>query len=87
MKVEFKGIVRGNFSMYQKEAESEGWSNELPASYRFAGTSIHEVLNGLCIEEWIFILKVNGKRIKNPFEYIKNKGLDIADFMREEVAA
>lgn len=87
MKIEFKGIVRGSYSDTQKYAESEGWADELSVMYRFVGNSLHDILKELLIDQWIFILKVNGKRIKEPLEYIKRKGLNPADYMREEVAA
>lgn len=87
MQIEFKGIVRGAYSKCQPDAEKDGWASDNPGVYRFVGDSLHEILNGLAIEEWIFILKVNGKRIKDPLEYIKRKGLNPADYMREEVAA
>jgi hypothetical protein len=86
-KVEFKGIVRGGFSQFQQVSEAEGWADKNPSVFEFVGESIESVLQGLCIEEWIFTLKVNGKRIKSPIEYIRRKGLNVADFMREGVAA
>lgn len=85
MKVEFKGIVRGSYSYYQYFAEK--YNEPLASVMKFVGNDLESVLKGLAIEEWIFILKVNGKRIKDPFEYIKRKGLQLSDYMREEVAA
>lgn len=75
-KVEFKGIVKGAFSKYQAVGYEEA------AVMRFEGETIEETCWGLALEEWTFILKVNGKRIKDVFAYIKRKGLDIADYTR-----
>ena len=75
-KVEFKGIVKGAFSKYQ----SAGCETE--AVMCFEGSSVEEACWGLALEEWTFILKVNGKRIKDVFAYIKRKGLDVADYTR-----
>lgn len=81
MKVEFKGIVRGAFSNYQLASEMFG--ERTPCFYQFVGSSVEQVLSELCIEEWIFVLKVNGKRVKNPIDYFKRKGLNLANFMRD----
>ncbi len=74
----FKGIIRGTFS----ELQAGGYSD--PAVITFKGTSLHDILDGLALPEWIFFLKVNGKRIKNAYEYIQRKGLDLSDYARKE---
>lgn len=71
-----KGIVRGTFSYLQSVCPEE------PAVLEFKGETLHEVVNGLVLDEWIFTLKVNGRRIKNPFQYIKRSGLNPVDYMR-----
>lgn len=50
----FKGIVKGAFSKYQVVG-----LEECPVM-KFEGTDLHNVLYGLAIDEWTFILKVNG---------------------------
>lgn len=81
MKVSFKGIVKGSYSHYQATGL------EYPPVMKFEGDSIHSVLFGLAIEEWTFVLRVNGRRIKNVVEYIKRQGLDLRDYRRPEVLA
>lgn len=82
MKVEFKGIVRGAYSQFQQDAEKDGWAESNLSVFSFIGTSVNEILDGLAIDEWIFVIKVNGKRIKDPFDYIQRKGLILANYMR-----
>lgn len=77
MKYEFKGIVRGSFSNYQACGLTEG------PLHIFKGDDLDEILSGLAIDEFIFILKSNGRRIKNPWLYIKRQGLDIKNYTRK----
>lgn len=72
----FKGIVKGLFSFNQTCGYEES------PVMQFEGNSLHEVIDGLVIDEWSFVLKVNGRRIKNPFNYIKRSGLNPMDYMR-----
>lgn len=72
----FKGIVKGAFSKYQADGLEEA------PVMSFEGNSLHEVLRGLAIDEWVFILKVNGRRIKNVLSYIKRQGLNPEDYTR-----
>ncbi|MEC0231157.1 hypothetical protein [Paenibacillus alba] len=74
-----KGIVRGTFSQFQPYCPEE------PAVMKFEGTSLSDVIQGLVLDEWIFTLKVNGRRIKNPFQYIKRSGLNPIEYMRAGV--
>lgn len=76
MKIMFKGIVKGAFSEYQASGIEEA------PVIKFEGNSLHEVLHGLAIDEWTFILKVNGRRIKDVFSYIKRHGLNPEDYTR-----
>lgn len=72
----FKGIVKGAYSEYQAVG-----LDEAPVMC-FGGNTLREVLQGLVIEEWTFILKVNGRRIKNVANYIKRQGLNPEDYSR-----
>lgn len=79
--VVLKGIVKGAYSYYQG-----GCCEEHPVM-QFTGSTLEEVINGLVLDEWIFTLKVNGRRIKNPFQYIKRSGLNPMDYVRAGVLA
>lgn len=70
MKYQFKGIIRGVVS----ELQHVGYEKAAVESYE--ADDLHDLLKELLLDEWIFILKVNNRRIKNPFAYIKKKGLD-----------
>lgn len=70
MKYELKGIIRGAVS----ELQHEGFNKV--AIEHFESDNLHDLLEELLLDEWIFILKVNGRRIKNPLLYIRQKGLD-----------
>lgn len=78
MKYTFKGIVRGSFSEYQ----ADGLEDEVPVVEIFLSDSLHDLIAGLAIDEWIFVLKVNGRRVKNPYAYIKRQGLDPYNYIR-----
>jgi hypothetical protein len=71
MKVQLKGIVRGTYSDMQEAFEE---TNE-PAVLVATGKSLEEVVVGLALPEWIYVLKVNGKRIVDPVRYLKRKGI------------
>lgn len=77
-KVQFKGIIRGIYSEYERE--------ELPAPsiLVFEGETLEEVIGGLVLDEWIFVLRVSGKRIANPKRYLKTKHINPSLYMREE---
>lgn len=77
MKVELKGIVRGTFSKYQT------FTLEDAPVMVFTGSTLEEVVTGLALEEWMFVLRVNGIRIKDAFSYLERKGLPRSDYMRE----
>jgi hypothetical protein len=72
----FKGIVKGSYSKFQ------ACDCETAPVMSFEGNSLHEVIQGLVIEEWTFILKVNGRRIRNVANYIKRQGLNLEDYSR-----
>lgn len=76
MKYTFKGVVRGAYSYWQSFGLNE------TAVHSFNADSLHELLVGLAIDEWIFVLQVNGRRIKNPVAYIKRQGLDPYNYTR-----
>jgi hypothetical protein len=80
VKVSFKGIVKGAFSKYQS------WGLEESPVMKFEGSTLHSVLKGLAIEEWTFILTVDGRRIQDVAGYIKSKRLKIENYMRTECA-
>ncbi|MFJ2042188.1 hypothetical protein ACIOBL_01220 [Paenibacillus taichungensis] len=77
MKYEFKGIVRGTFSQYQTFGCVEN------PVVSFSSNDLHEMLDGLAIDEFIFVIKVNGRRIKDPIRYIKRLGLNFRNYTRE----
>lgn len=39
--------------------------------------NLFEIIYGLDLSQWIFKLYVNGRRIKNPEQYLLRKGYDI----------
>jgi hypothetical protein len=80
VKVQFKGIVKGAYSNYQSCGLEE------PPVMKFEGGTVHSVLKGLAIEEWTFILTVDGKRIADVPAFIKKKRLKIENYMRMECA-
>ena len=75
MKYQLKGIIRGSFSEFQAEGIEES------AVINYVGDTLHEVLEGLALDEWIFILRVNGRRIKDVLTYIKRRGLEPKEFV------
>lgn len=95
MKYQFKGIIRGAFSDFQAaELETymnsvhsimlEGSTNQMiiePVVRKLEGDDLHSLLDGLAIDEWCFVLKVNGRRVKNVLQYIKRKGLDPSNYL------
>ncbi|OAB27848.1 hypothetical protein PMSD_23045 [Paenibacillus macquariensis subsp. defensor] len=76
MKYQFKGIIRGTYSRFQASGIEE------KVVYKFEDENLHELLDGLAIDEWSFILKANGRRIKDVISYIKRKGLNPQDYLR-----
>jgi hypothetical protein len=82
MKVSFKGIVRGAYSDYQHGMDD----SENLSVMKFSGSSLEEALKGLVLPEWIFILKVNGRRISDPVKYLKLKGVWHMCIREEEAA-
>lgn len=76
MKYQFKGIVRGAFSGYQAVGLEE------PAVMSYEGNDLHDMLYGLALDEWLGVLKVNGRKIKDIMSYIKRQGLNPHDYMR-----
>ncbi|MEC0089378.1 hypothetical protein [Paenibacillus macquariensis] len=76
MKYQFKGIIRGTYSWFQASGFEE------VAVYKFEDENLHELLDGLAIDEWSFVLKVNGRRIKNVIQYLKRNKLNPENYMR-----
>ena len=72
MKFQLKGIVRGAYSEYTEFGGIYGSSSPV---LKLEGNSLDEVVTGLALPEWIYILYVNGKRIVDPVRYLKRKGL------------
>ncbi|WP_145333298.1 hypothetical protein [Paenibacillus xylanexedens] len=77
MKYEFKGIVRGTFSQYQTFGCVENPVVVLSSN------DLHEMLDGLALDEFVFVLKTNGRRIKDPVRYINRLGLNFRNYTRE----
>jgi hypothetical protein len=67
----FKGIIRGTFSQHQALLEEA----KAPAIMTFVGKTLTEAVSGLALLEWMYVLKVNNRRIVNPERYLKRKGI------------
>lgn len=82
MTYQFKGIVRGSFSKYQ----AWGFENEQETIWKFESMDLKELfVDHLVLPEWIFTLRVNGKKIVDPVRYLKRKGIWNM-CLREEIA-
>ena len=77
MKYQLKGIVRGTFSQYQTFGYAEN------PVVTLSSNDLHEMLDGLALDEFVFVIKVNGRRIKDPVRYIKRLGLNFRNYTRE----
>lgn len=63
--VELRGIIRGVYS------EMGG---EVPAVHTLQYPNL-EGLIGLILPEWIYTLRINGKKVMNPEKYLQEKGI------------
>jgi hypothetical protein len=81
MSVVLTGIVRGAFGKYGASFR-DIYDSTSPVLV-IKGKSLESVISGLALDEWLFTLRVNGRRVKDPMRYIERKVPRMSEYLRE----